>query len=393
MNKRMSGDSMGGTTRRAAVGGLVALGVSPFAAAQHNAQRTDELLDFAPRGRPPAGYAPAYAAIVRAAEDEGRLVIYSTTDLAVVQPLIDDFRSLYPRIAVEYEDLTSTELHHRFVAETQLGRDSADVLWSSAMDLQVSLVEQDHALAYASPEGASLPDWARLRDQAWATTFEPIVMAYNKRLVPRPPRTHADLAALLERTPALKGKVITYDVEKSGLGFLLAAQDARATPAFWDVARALGRADVRFAATTSTMLGRVASGREAIAYNVLGAYALAQARRNPDIGVVFPEDYTLVLSRLQLIARRAARPNAARLWLDHTLSQRGQTLIERQGIYAMRADVKGAATAAQLSRQLGATLRPIQPDADLTHDLQPDAYRAFIRRWRDALGQPLRRAA
>lgn len=59
----------------------------------------------------------------------------------------------------------------------------------------------------------------------------------------------------------------------------------------------------------------------------------------------------------------------------------------------MRADVKGAATAAQLSRQLGATLRPIQPDADLTHDLQPDAYRAFIRRWRDALGQPLRRAA
>ena len=156
----------------------------------------------------------------------------------------------------------------------------------------------------------------------WATTFEPIVFAYNKKLVPRPPRTHAEFATLLERTPALKGKVITYDVEKSGLGFLLAAQDARATPAFWDVARALGRADVRFAATTSTMLGRVASGREAIAYNVLGAYALAQARRNPDIGVVFPEDYTLVLSRLQLIARRAARPNAARLWLDHTLLPR-----------------------------------------------------------------------
>ncbi|RZL48710.1 MAG: ABC transporter substrate-binding protein [Variovorax sp.] len=382
--------SQGVATRRAALRGLIALGASPFAAAQNATQGTDELLDFSPRARPPAGYAPAYAAIVRAAEDEGRLVVYSTTDLAVAQPLIDDFRSLYPRIAVEYEDLTSTELHHRFVAETQLGRDTADVLWSSAMDLQASLVEQDYALAYASPESAGLPDWARLRDQAWATTFEPIVFAYNKKLVPRPPRTHAEFATLLERTPALKGKVITYDVEKSGLGFLLAAQDARATPAFWDVARALGRADVRFAATTSTMLGRVASGREAIAYNVLGAYALAQARRNPDIGVVFPEDHTLVLSRLQLIARRAGRPNAARLWLDYTLSQRGQSLIERQGIYAMRADVKGEATAAQLSRQLGATLRPIVPGADLTRDLQPEAYRAFIRRWRSALGQPLR---
>jgi hypothetical protein len=273
---------------------LIALGASPFAAAQNATQGTDELLDFSPRARPPAGYAPAYAAIVRAAEDEGRLVVYSTTDLAVAQPLIDDFRSLYPRIAVEYEDLTSTELHHRFVAETQLGRDTADVLWSSAMDLQASLVEQDYALAYASPESAGLPDWARLRDQAWATTFEPIVFAYNKKLVPRPPRTHAEFATLLERTPALKGKVITYDVEKSGLGFLLAAQDARATPAFWDVARALGRADVRFAATTSTMLGRVASGRLQRARRLCAGAGAAQpghrrrVSRGPHAGALAP---------------------------------------------------------------------------------------------------------
>ena len=376
----------GVATRRAALRGLIALGASPLAVAQN----TDELLDFSPRARPPAGYAPAYAAIVRAAEDEGRLVIYSTTDASVAQPLLRDFQTLYPRIAVEYEDLTSTELHHRFVAETQLGRDTADVLWSSAMDLQVSLVEQDYALTYASPEGAALPDWARLRDQAWATTFEPIVMAYNKKLVPRPPRTHAEFAELLERTPALKGKVITYDVEKSGLGFLLAAQDARATPAFWDVARALGRADVRFAATTSTMLGRLASGREAIAYNVLGAYALAQARRNPEIGVMFPTDYTLVLSRLQLIARRARRPNAARLWVDYTLSRRGQALLARQGVYAMRADVSGEATAAQLAQKLGATLKPIVPGVELARDLQPAAYREFVERWRGSLGRPLR---
>jgi iron(III) transport system substrate-binding protein len=386
MKKHALQEIRGLGTRRAAMRGLFALSVSPFAVAQD----TDELLGFSPRARPPAGYAPDYAATVRAAEDEGRLVIYSTTDAGVVQPLLNDFQVLYPRVAVEYEDLTSTELHHRFVAETQLGRDTADVLWSSAMDLQVSLVEQGYALTYASPESTSLPEWARLRDQAWATTFEPIVMAYNKKLVPRPPRTHTELAVLLKQTALFKGKVITYDVEKSGLGFLLAAQDARAAPAFWDLAEAMGRAEVRFASTTSAMLGQVANGRAAIAYNVLGAYTLAQARRNPEIGVVFPSDHTLVLSRLQLIARRAQRPNAARLWLDYTLSQRGQTLIARQGLYAMRADVKGEATAAQLSQQLGSTLKPIVPGADLMHDLQPDAYRAFIRRWRRALGQPLR---
>ncbi len=378
----------GSPTRRAAVGGLLAMGVSPFAAAQNNG--SDDLLDFAPRSKPPAGYAPDYAATVRAAEDEGRLVVYATTDAAVAQPLVDDFQSLYPRIAVEYEDLTSTELHHRFVAETQLGRDTADVLWSSAMDLQTSLVEQDYALVYVSPEVAALPAWARMRDRAWGTTFEPIVFAYNRKLVPQPPRTHADFAALLQRTPALKGKVVTYDVERSGLGFLLAAQDARAAPAFWDVAQAMGRADVRFAATTSAMLGQVASGRAAVAYNVLGAYALAQARRNPEIGVVFPSDYTLVLSRLQLIARQAKRPNAARLWVDYTLSRRGQALLARQGVYAMRADVSGEATAAELARKLGAALKPIVPGIELMQDIQPAAYRAFVERWRSSLGRPLR---
>jgi iron(III) transport system substrate-binding protein len=147
---------------------------------------------------------------------------------------------------------------------------------------------------------------------------------------------------------------------------------------------------VRFASTTSAMLGQVANGRAAIAYNVLGAYALAQARRNPDIGVIFPGDYTLVLSRLQLIARRSRRPNAARLWLDYTLSRRGQELIARQGIFAVREDVKGESTAAQLARQLGTTQKPIVPGAALTQDLQPEAYRAFVLRWRRALGQPLR---
>lgn len=43
---------------------------------------------------------------MRAAEDEGRLLIHSTTDERVAAPLVADFRQLYPRIAVTYEDLS-----------------------------------------------------------------------------------------------------------------------------------------------------------------------------------------------------------------------------------------------------------------------------------------------
>jgi iron(III) transport system substrate-binding protein len=136
------------------------------------------------------------------------------------------------------------------------------------------------------------------------------------------------------------------------------------------------------------MLRQVATGSMVIAYNVLGAYTVAQTRRHPDIGVVFLNDYTLVLSRLQLISQRANHPNAARLWVDYTLSRRGQALLaERAGLYTVRGDVGGQTTAARLTEQLGSSLHPIALDADLTRHLDITAYREFVRRWRRVTGQ------
>jgi iron(III) transport system substrate-binding protein len=356
------------------------------------AQDPEELMGYAARGRVPAGYPAAYAATVRAAEDEGRLVIYSTTDTDVARPLIDDFKAMFPRINVEYEDLTSTELHYRFVAETQLGGGSADVLWSSAMDLQSSLVSKGYAQTYESPESGSLPAWAKWKGQAWATTFEPIAIAYNKTLLPASdvPRTHADLAKLLNTSAArFKGKVITYDIGKSGLGFFLATQDVGAAPVFWDIAEGLGKADTRFASTTDAMLKQVASGKTAIAYNVLGSYAIAQARKDANIGYVFPTDYTLVMSRLQLINKKAAHPNAARLWVDYMLSKRGQTVIANQaGLYSVRSDVSGDTTAAGLAQTLGPSMRAIALGPSLIGYLDNQNYSDFIHQWRKATGNP-----
>jgi len=369
---------------------LLVLALALWLASPGMAQDSEELMSYAPRGQVPPGYPATYAATVRAAEDEGRLVIYATTDDAVARPLIADFNAMYPRINVEYEDLTSTELHHRFVAETQLGGGSADVVWSSAMDLQASLVSNGYAATYDSPESAGLPAWATWKGQAWATTFEPIAIAYNKGLVPRSevPRTHGDLARLLSSSGGrLKGKVITYNIEKSGLGFFLATQDVGVAPVFWDIAQGFGKVDVRFAPTTDAMLKEVSSGKAAIAYNVLGSYAVAQARKDSNIGYVFPSDYTLVMSRLQLINKKATHPNAARLWVDYILSQRGQTVIANQaGLYSVRADVSGDTTAARLSQTLGDSLRAIAVGPTLIGYLNNQNYRDFIQQWRKAAG-------
>ena len=378
-----------GLSRRDVLGRLAALGLAPAGAA---AQDANELLDYAVRGRAPPGYPAGYAATVRAAEDEGQLAIHSTTDERVAAPLVADFRRLYPRIEVAYEDLNSTELYHRFIAEIQLGRQAADVLWSSAMDQMAALAVAGHALAYESPEKAHLPAWAQWQGRLWASTYEPVVFAYHKPALPEEqvPRTRAALAQWLARdSERLQGKVVGYDIQKSGLGFFLATQDAAVAPeAFWDVARAMGLCRARLLLTTDAMVREIVAGRALAGVNLLGAYTMAQARNQPALGVVFPQDYALVSSRVLLINAKATHPNAARLWLDYLLSQRGQTVMATASrLFALRDDVQGETTAAALRQLLGGRQRPIALGPELAAPLADPAYRDFILRWRAAIGR------
>ena len=361
------------------------LGVLASWAATAHAQ--DELLNYAVRAAPPPGYPSGYATTVRAAEDEGQLTIHSTTDERVAAPLVADFRRLYPRISVNYEDLGSTELYHRFIAENQLGREAADVLWNSAMDQMVALASAGHAQAYDSPEKSHLPAWAQWQDRLWATTYEPVVFAHHKPSLPESqvPRSHAALAQWLAHS---QGGVTSYNIQKSGVGYFLATQDAATNSnTFWATAQALGQRQPQLLLTTNAMVGRIADGRAQFGMNLLGAYAVPQALHSPTLGVIFPEDYTLVSSRVLMLNNRAAHPNAARLWVDYLLSRRGQTVMATASrLYALREDVQGETTGAALRKVLGERARPMALGPELAAPLANAAYRDFIGRWRAALG-------
>lgn len=335
---------------------------------------------------PPDGYPPQYGAVISAARDEGKVVVYSTTDLSAVAALIRDFEVLYPGVKVDYNDLNSAELHNRYLAETAANRPSADVLWSSAMDLQMKLANDNFAERYRSPEVASLPEWAVWRDAAFGTTFEPAVFVYNKRFVTGGdiPQTHADFARLITtQRDKYAGNVTTYDVEKSAVGFLFATQDSRVQQGFWDLVKALGSNAVELEANTSVMVQRIASGKDYLGYNLIGSYALTRARRDPSIGVVMPKDYTLVMSRIALLSKTARHPNAGKLWLDYLLSKRGQSVLSsRSELFSIRSDVAGEFTAATLRQTLGPSLKAIAVGPPLLVFLDQAKQTEFLRRWR-----------
>jgi len=337
----------------------------------------------------PTGYPSDYAQTVAAAKKEGKVVVYSALDTKAAQPLIKDFNALYPDIKVEYNDMNSTEMYNRFIAEVAAGQGGADVMWSSAMDLQVKLVDDGQAMTYRSPEAAKLPSWAVYKDQAYGTTYEPAVFIYNKRLVTGDdiPQDHASFAKLINGKPdKFKGKVTTYDIEKSGVGFMFVVQDAKYFSGMKDLEKGFGATSYKVYASTGNMLEKVSSGEHLLGYNVLGSYALVRSKKDQSLGVVLPKDYTLVLSRVLFIGKQAKNPNAAKVFTDYVLSQRGQKLIGSDvELFSIRNDVDAEYTAAKLNQQLGSNVKPIPVSSEITAYLDPKKRLDFLNSWKQAL--------
>jgi len=337
----------------------------------------------------PAGYPATYADTIAGAKKEGKVVVYSTTDSAAAKFLIDDFKALYPGISVEYNDMNSTEVYNRFISEKAANAGSADVLWSSSMDLQIKLANEGGALTYASPEIPHLPSWAVWKNEAFGTTYEPLAIVYNKRLLSGDeiPQSHADLLRVFTtKADKLKGKVTTYDIEKSGVGFMLITQDSKYNPQFWDMVKALGAVGPRVQSSAGTMMERISSGENLLGFNIFNSYAALRAKKDPSIGIVLPKDYTLVMSRVMFISKTAKNPNAAKLWLDYILSKRGQTIIANQSeLGSIRNDVEGEMTVAGYTKQLGANAKPIPVSADLLVYLDQTKRLDFIKQWQAAM--------
>lgn len=328
--------------------------------------------------------------VLAAARREAKVVVHAATDREVVEPLLRDFEQLYPGIAVEYHDMITGDMFERFVGEVARGEVTTDLLWSPAMDLQMKLANDGYALPYESPEAEKLPAWAVWRNEAFATTLEPYVFVHAEQTSAEAPRSHAELVRLMESEPGrARGRVATYDPERSAIGYLLLTQDSRIDPGFPEAVRAYGRSALELDVTTSAMIEGVRSGELLLAFNVNGSYALAAQRADPRLRIVYPRDYVLAASRIAIVARTAPHPNAARAFLDYLLSARGQeVLANRCSLFSIRTDIAGDTTAASLARTLGARLKPIHVGPSLLVYLDSSKRSDFLRRWRAAFAGP-----
>lgn len=332
----------------------------------------------------PAGYPSAYADTITAADREGELNIWSAIDQHKAAGLVAEFQRRYPHVHVHYTELPAQKLYQRFVAAAGKGGPTVDFLWSSAMDLQIKLVNDGYAQPYVSPERGALPHWANWKDQAWGTTAEPIVFLYNRKLISDAavPRGHVALLQYLEGHPAGRSAgVATYDLRNSAVGYLYLSQDQQATHDIWRLVRAMSGGNQKLFANAEEIVADLTAGKSAIAYNIVGSYALGQTERNPDLGMILPRDYTLLMSRIAVIPAAAAHPSAARLFLDFLLSRSGQAHLVRHDMPSVRPDVPAPAGL----NPNGVPLRAIRVGPALLVNQDQLTRRYFLRRWQASI--------
>jgi ABC-type Fe3+ transport system substrate-binding protein len=322
-------------------------------------------------------------------EAHQKLVIYSSTDVERIEPLIEAFQKKLPRMTIDYHELDTLEIQQRIIDETATEKPTADLTLSSAMDLQIKLVNDGYSAPFFSKETDALPSWANWRNEAFGFTYEPAVIIYNQALAPELIRVNSrfELAKMLnEQKTKMRNRVVTYDPEQSGLGYLFGTQDAVQSEDFWYLARSLGDSGVQQMTGSGSMIRKVASGEALIAYNVLGSYALARARENPDLAITIPQDYGLVMSRIAVIIKTARNPKEAESFVDFLLSKEGQELIAGPAsLYAIRSDIGGTASANNLRDTAQGPLIPIHLGPGLLVYLDRMKRQAFLSRWKSAM--------
>ncbi len=332
----------------------------------------------------PVGYPAAYDRIIAAADKEARLTFYTTLHQNVAGDLITAFNKLYPHVIVKYTNGRSSALTDLFLHETSKHQPSADVIWTTAVDLQAKLINDGYAQAYSSPEKTRIPGWAVWNDQGYAPSVEPFVIAYNRREVPLSdvPKNHFELARLLKEKPKIyDGRIATYDPNSSEIGLLVLSHDVRATPETWDLVHQMAGAHVRLYANSYDMLDAIAKGEVLIGYNIVGSSAMEREAHDAAVGVILPSDYLLSALPVAIISKSAKHPNAAKLFLDFLLSQEGQTILSRHEMTPVRTDVR--ATTHQFAVDPG-RVRTIRVGPGMLVDMDQQSRARLLRKWRPA---------
>jgi iron(III) transport system substrate-binding protein len=307
--------------------------------------------------------------------------------------VIEGFNKLYPWIKVSTLDLGGNEALTRYYAERKSGARTTDLLITATIDGWLDFLDKGNAIKYDSPESPKLPAWSKPRPGFYTVSTDPMLMVYNKLLVPesKRPKGIQHLAKLVKENPQeFRNALTTYNAALFSFGqainlvFLRRYGDKA-----WEWLDVLGP-QTRAEESSGPMLAKLASGEYKVGYFISGIVffpKLKDPASSKIMGWNFIEDGTPLFMRMMAIPQGAPSLNSAKLMLDYVLSHDGQAAFGRGGLTPYREDVRKEEVAyytyGSIKAEIGENnILLINYDPALIKNLEQ-----FIARWKQAYKQ------
>lgn len=339
----------------------------------------------------PSYYPPEYQEIIEASKSEGTLLIYSNMAEYNWRPVIEGFQKLYPWIRVQTLDLNSSEVFERYYAETATGSQTGDLLVTGAVDAWQRFIERGEAVDYVSPEAPYVPDWSRPLPGLYTVTTDPLIIVYNKLLIPDPnlyPRGVEHLSQLVQSHPNIfRGKITTYDATSGSFGFSAYWAFVRdRKEKAWDWFDIIGPHS-RPERSAGPMVEKITTGEYVAGWFVSGITYFPRAEERAAIlGWNWIEDGTPLFLRGMAVPKASGNPNSAKLMLDFILSEAGQIAFGKGGMTPYR---PGVAPGDGVLFTYESILNELGAENVIHIDYDPEmltGFEAFLERWEQAFG-------
>ena len=260
------------------------------------------------------------------------LRIISSTDTDLFAQIIETFVAQNPTVPIEYLVTGTTAVDKRMRARPA----AFDIAITSAMDLQLKLVNDGFALPL---KGVSHPPWAQWRHSLYAFTSEPAAIVVNRSAfadLPIPQSRQELIEALRARPDVFRGKVGTYDVRASGLGYLFATQDSRASETFWRLMEVMGALDARLYCCSGEMIDDLTNGKIVMAYNVLSSYAAARVESQDALEIIYPSDFPTTMMRTAFVSKDTQAPDIAGNFMRHLIALQSSSADGKPSLPALK---------------------------------------------------------
>ncbi len=278
------------------------------------------------------------------AKKEGKLVLYGVGNATLYNPVRDAFQKRFPGIELNGVDQRGRESREKIFAEQQSKNYVADVVISGT-DTQNELVQNGFIEKYEAAELASvIPDLVPPDRQNNPRTVSIFSMAVNTNLVPpdQEPKTYKDLL-----DPKWKGKLAMDDPRGSGPGGTILS-GMEVLYGIDEVDSKLAEQNIFFATQAGPILEALNRGEYAVFLSSNHTDVIAQRKAGAPIKQVKPSDGVGVTPINQGLVKNAPHPNAAKLWIEWSLSEEGQTVLAQQGYATVRKGMKVAEPEANL---------------------------------------------